>query len=127
MTFQASDLIQNILSSRGLSQSELADLIGVERSFLSRCLRGERIPGRMSCLLLAGFSESADERSFWLAHSGMDHRQITLIRRALDLQDRKPGTEAERRLLVWWRRPAEGMEQSARDLVEKILDTATAA
>lgn len=122
---EAAELIQKILSSRGLSQTELAELIGVERSFLSRCLRGERIPGRMSCLLLAGFAESGEERSFWLQHSGIDPRQITLIRRALDVTEPKASDHSERALLAWWRRPANSMEESAKALVEKILEDGT--
>ncbi len=118
---QAAQLIQKVLSSRGLSQTELAELIGVERSFLNRCLRGERMPGRMSCLLLAGFSDSAEEKRFWLKHSGVDSRQIALIRRALAMAEPKASNDTELALLSWWRRPSNAVEESVKALVENLL------
>ena len=120
---EAAELIQKVLSSRRLSQTELADLIGVERSFLNRCLRGERMPGRMSCLLLAGFAESAEEKNFWLKHSGVASRQMTLIRRALAVTELKPANAMEHVLLEWWRHPANPVEESAKLLVEKLLQS----
>jgi transcriptional regulator with XRE-family HTH domain len=120
---EAAELLQKVLSSRGLSQTELADLIGVERSFLSRCLRGERMPGRMSCLLLAGFAESFEERGFWLKHSGVNNRQLALIRRALAVPEPEAGNRTEQALLAWWRHPANAVEDSLKSLVEKLLET----
>ena len=119
---EAAELIQKVLSSRGLSQTELAELIGVERSFLSRCLRGERMPGRMSCLLLAGFSDGVEERRFWLKHSGVDARQIALIRRALGIAEPKGPSDTESALLFWWRHPANAVEESIKSVVEKLLE-----
>jgi transcriptional regulator with XRE-family HTH domain len=124
---EAAELIQELLSSRGLSQTELAEIIGVERSFLSRCLRAERMPGRMSCLLLAGFSDSADHKRFWLKHSGVDSRQMALIRRALGIPEVKKGDEIEAALLTWWRDPPSPMEQSVKLLLQRILEAADPA
>jgi transcriptional regulator with XRE-family HTH domain len=120
---EAAELLQKLLSSLGLSQTELADLIGVERSFLSRCLRGERMPGRMSCLLLAGIAESAEERTFWLKHSGIENRQVGLIRRALAMAEPEAKNKTEQALLAWWRQPASSVEESVKSVVEKLLES----
>jgi hypothetical protein len=77
----------------------------------------------MSCLLLAGFAESAEEKNFWLKHSGVNNRQTALIRRALAVTEPKPANAIEHALLEWWRHPVSPVEESAKLLVEKLLQS----
>lgn len=122
---QTAESIRKILERRGLSQTTLAELIGVDRSFLTKCINGEREPGRLSCLLLAGLCDNAEEHAFWIRKSGLGTKQATLLARALFPKEGGAVDTFEAELLDWWRHPNNPMEDSVKSVVEKVLAART--
>jgi transcriptional regulator with XRE-family HTH domain len=53
MTSEFSQLLREVRTARGLSQSQIARTIGVDHSTISRFERGERRPRRLTVLKLA--------------------------------------------------------------------------
>lgn len=77
-----SERIHRLLEARGLSQTELANAIGVEPGTINGYIQGTQFPGSMPCLLLAGLASPRD-RATWLAEAGLGGQQKDLILFAL--------------------------------------------
>jgi transcriptional regulator with XRE-family HTH domain len=117
---QTADLIQKILEEKNLTRADLAGMMGVNQSQITRWLAGS-VPGMAACLLLAGLAESDQERVFWIHESKMTRSQIASIAAAVGAETPTVLSAEETALLAWWHNPCDAMEKSIRDLVEQLL------
>lgn len=118
---ETADSIRKIVDARNLSQAELAELLGVDRSQANRYITGEREPGALPCLLLSALAEGKTECDFWVAKSGLNHKQIVLLGKLLAVQQPDMLTGDERELLDWWRNPENEIDLSVKSTVELLL------
>jgi transcriptional regulator with XRE-family HTH domain len=118
---ETADLIKKIVAAHNLSQTELAEKIGVERSQVTRYLNGEREPAPLTCLFLAALSVSDAEQYFWISKCGLTHEQMRLLGLTLGLPAPNLLSGEEHQLLDWWRNPATQMEKRVFELVAQLL------
>ena len=118
------DYITEIVSKKSLSQIELAALIGVDRSMVTRYLAGTSEPGSLSCLLLAALTDNQEAKGYFVEASKLTNKQFELMGEVLGV---KSGVQSgdERALLNWWRKPNDPMEAAMKTAIEKLLDLRT--
>jgi transcriptional regulator with XRE-family HTH domain len=109
------------MATQGLTQAALAANLGVDRVQVGRYLTGDREPGQLACLLLAGLAENKDERNFWIIKSGVTHEQFVLLAKALGLSAPKVLSSEDHALLDWWRNPKNKMEENFKQAILQLL------
>jgi transcriptional regulator with XRE-family HTH domain len=118
---ETAERIRNIVTRLKLSQSALADILGVERSVVTRYLGGSSEPGPLPCLILASLSESDADKNFWLHASGINAAQMERLASAIGAPKPTGLDGSEIKLLSWWREPRNPMEDSLREVMRKVL------
>lgn len=117
---QAADLVGKILAERGLTQTALAELLGIDPSMPSNWVSGRREPGPVQCLLLASLSVRVDERQWWIGKSGLDNKRLQIIADLLSVPIQTLSHD-EAELLEFWRSPQGQIESSLKDLITHTL------
>lgn len=114
--------IQKILSRKDLTQTALAELVGIDRSQLTNYLAGRRAPGALPCLLFAALSEEPGDRAFWISESGLTREQMCLVAEAFAIPLPTAMDAGEVALLEWWRHPNKNpMDGSIKSVVETAI------
>jgi transcriptional regulator with XRE-family HTH domain len=93
---QTSERLRKILKKLDLTQVELAIKIGIHPGSIGNYLYGNRMPGALSCLLLAGLcSQWPEDSTFFREAAGLEQHQIELLQLGLagsrTRRQKKPG------------------------------------
>ncbi len=90
-----SDRLQQFLADEGISQTELAERVGVAQGTVSRWVRGDIIPSRAKLRILAELmGETPEEAGAWAITSSSTTERIASLERAVaDLRRRLDSLE----------------------------------